>query len=119
GKAQPAVNREYILLDADQQRVNTLITLFRTDWGDPAVPHFDPALLQSSALVVSPSFGASKKNIVGNALAVLTQLIQSAQHTLQIEVEEIHENYPALEQLLIDAAARQVTVQVILPDKPT
>jgi phosphatidylserine/phosphatidylglycerophosphate/cardiolipin synthase-like enzyme len=56
---------------------------------------------------------------VGNALAVVTRLIQGAQHTLQIEMEEIHENYPAIEQQLVNAAAQQVTVQVILPDKPT
>ncbi len=117
---QAASNREYIVIDADPQRISTLMTLFTADW-DANAPRFDPALLQSSALVVSPSFVGGKNNVVGNALAVLQQLIQSAQQSILIEMEEIHENeqYRIIEKALIDAVAANVVVQLILPADPT
>jgi len=117
---QPASNREYIVIDSDPQRISTLMTLFTADW-DTNAPRFDPTLLQSSALVVSPSFAGGKNNVVGNALAVLQQLIQSAQRTIQIEMEEIHENeaYRIIEKALVDAVTANVVVQLILPADPT
>ena len=117
---QLASNREYIVIDADPQQISTLMTLFTADW-DANAPRFDPTLLQSSALVVSPSFAGGKNNVVGNALAVLQQLIQSAQQTIQIEMEEIHENeqFRIIEKALVDAVAAKVVVQLILPADPT
>lgn len=124
---QKAANREYMLIDTDPQRIAVLTAIFAADW-DANMPRFDHMLLQSSALVISPSFGGSKKNVVGNALSVLQQLIQSAQATIQIEMEEIHENpsYLIIEQALIQAAtpstqnpsAQPVGVQLILPEPP-
>lgn len=114
GNPYAARNREYIVIDEDAGRIATLKAIFSADW-DANVARFDASQLQSSALVISPS----AKN-QGNASAVVMQLLQQAQTSLMIEMEEIHESPSPgiIEQALADAVARNVQVQVILPDKP-
>lgn len=114
GNPYAARNREYIVIDEDPGRLSTLKAIFSADW-DANAPRFDASQLQSSALVVSPS-----ANNQGNASSIVMQLLQQAQSSLMIEMEEIHE-LPApgvIEQALMDAVARNVQVQVILPSNP-
>lgn len=114
GKPYAANNREYIVIDEDPGRVNTLKAIFSADW-DVSAPRFDATQLQASALVVSPS-----ANNQGNASAVVMQLLQQAQTSLMIEMEEIHESPSpgVIESALTNAVIRTGQVQVILPDKP-
>lgn len=114
GNPYAASNREYIVIDNDLGRVNTLKAVFSADW-DANAPRFDATQLQSSALVISPSV-----NNQGNATIIVLQMLQQAQTSLMIEMEEIHE-LPApgvIEQALTAAVMRKVQVQVILPAKP-
>src|SRR5207249_6197406 len=93
GRPQLAVNREYIVVDEDPARVKMLAALFVADW-DPTLPRFDASQLRSSALVVSPSEGGQ-----GNAHDVLLALLRSAQTSLLIEMEVVHEDYPDQEEI--------------------
>jgi phosphatidylserine/phosphatidylglycerophosphate/cardiolipin synthase-like enzyme len=90
-------NRDLGVVDRDRRDVAALRALFLADWrGRSAMPR-DPNL------PVSPS----------DARSLLTALIGSAQHTLDIYAEELQD--PAIVRALSAAARRGVRVRVILP----
>ncbi len=106
-------DRDYIVLDQDPHDVQTLKTIFTVDWsGQNWNSQQQPATagqLLPTNLIVSPY----------NAHNVLLSLIQSTQHTLQIECEEVsdssQETGPSdIEQTLLNLASR-VPLQLIVP----
>lgn len=90
-------NREYFVEDTDSTDVGQLETLFNSDWGRQT------AQLTDAHLVVSPI----------NSRPDFVALINSAQRNVRVEAEEMQD--PGVEDALIQAAKRGVTVQVILP----
>ena len=90
-------NREYDIVDTNQQDVLAVSAIFQADWNRTTASFSDPNL------VVSPV----------NSRNDLTNLINSAHHTLLIENEEMIDT--AIEQALANAAQHGVQVQVILP----
>ena len=114
--ARLATNREYILIDRDPQDIATLKTIFQADQSGTALT-FTPTI--PTRLVVSPF----------NARAALYNLITSAapHSLLQLESEELQDPPTdlygkaapqSIEQALVDAVKRGVTVQLILPIVP-
>ena len=90
-------NREYDIVDKNQQDVQAVIDIFNADWSRSSAQYNAPNL------VVSPD----------NSRNDFQSLINSAQKTLIIEAEEMQDR--EIEQGLINAAKRGVQVQVILP----
>ncbi len=90
-------NREYGIIDTNSQDVQAVTAIFNADWNHTA------AQFNDSNLVVSPV----------NSRSAFTSLINSAQHTLLIEAEEMNDS--AIEQALISAVKRGVQIEVILP----
>ena len=89
-------NREYGIIDTTPQDVQGAIAIFNADWNRTSVQVTDPNL------VVSPN----------NSRTMLTNLINSAKTSLILEEEEMQDS--SMEQALVNAAQRGVTVQVIL-----
>lgn len=90
-------NREFDIVDGDTRDVAAVRALFTADWNDrPYVPG-DPDLPLSPA----------------DARSLLTALIRSARHTLEVYGEELQDT--GMEQALAAAARRGVRVRVILP----
>ncbi len=90
-------NREYGIIDTNQQDVQAIAAIFIADWNHSTAQFNDPNL------VVSPI----------NSRNDFTTLINSAHSTLLIEAEEMNDS--AIEQALATAAQRGVQVEVILP----
>ena len=90
-------NREYDIVDTNQQDVQAVIAIFNADWNRTTAQFNDPNL------VVSPV----------NSRSDFTSLINSAHHTLLIEAEEMQDS--SIEQAIVSAAQRGVQIQVILP----
>jgi cardiolipin synthase A/B len=89
-------NREYGIIDTIPQDVEGTIAIFNADWNRTSVQITDPNL------VVSPN----------NSRTMLTNLINSAKISLILEEEEMLDS--SMEQALVNAERRGVTVQVIL-----
>ena len=90
-------NREYGIIDTNQQEVQAIDAIFIADWNHSSAQFNDPNL------VVSPI----------NSRNDFTTLINSAHSTLLIEAEEMNDS--AIEQALANAAQHGVQVEVILP----
>lgn len=90
-------NREYGIIDSNQQDVQAVMTIFTADWNHTA------AQFNDANLVVSPV----------NSRSAFMGIISSAQHTLLIEAEEMNDS--AIEQALVSAARRGVQIEIILP----
>jgi cardiolipin synthase A/B len=90
-------NREYGIIDTNQQDVQAIDAIFIADWNHSSAQFNDPNL------VVSPI----------NSRNDFTTLINSAHSTLLIEAEEMNDS--AIEQALANAAQHGVQVEVILP----
>src|SRR2546423_13222713 len=90
-------NREFDVIDRDAPDVAALRALFSADWNDRPYAPRDPNL------PVSPT----------DARALLTALIGSARHTLDVYAEELQDS--GMERALAAAARRGVPVRVILP----
>jgi phosphatidylserine/phosphatidylglycerophosphate/cardiolipin synthase-like enzyme len=90
-------NREFDVVDHDARDVATLRALFSADWNDRPYAPGDPNL------PVSPA----------DARPLLTALIRSARHTLDVYAEELQDTN--MERALAAAARRGVRVRVILP----
>lgn len=109
-------NREYVIANYNPQDIATLTAIFHADQ-NATIPPFTPT--NPTRLVVSPF----------NARSSLYALITSAapHSVLQIESEELQDppldlygnpEVQSLEQALVDAVQRDVTVQVIIPEIP-
>ena len=96
-KYSDATNREYDIIDTNSQDVQAVTAIFNADW------NCGTAQFNDSNLVVSPI----------NSHDDFTTFINSAQHTLIIEAEEMQDS--GIEQAIISAARRGVQVEVILP----
>ncbi|GAC1567761.1 MAG: cardiolipin synthase [Ktedonobacteraceae bacterium] len=90
-------NREYGIIDTNPQDVQAVTAIFNADWNHTNAHFNDPNL------VVSPI----------NSRSDFTALINSAQHTLLIEAEEMNDS--SIEQALVNVARRGVQIEVILP----
>ena len=90
-------NREYGIIDTNQQDVLATEEIFMADWNHTNAQFNDPNL------VVSPI----------NSRIDFTTLINSAHSTLLIEAEEMNDS--DIEQALANAAQHGVQVEVILP----
>ena len=88
-------NREYGLIDTNPDHIAEVVRVFEADWNRQ-----DPAL-DNPLLVWSPI----------NARAELLELIDSAQSSIDLEQSSMLD--PEIEQHLIDAARRGVTVRYI------
>jgi phosphatidylserine/phosphatidylglycerophosphate/cardiolipin synthase-like enzyme len=97
GVSKSTKNREYGVIDSNQQEVQGVIDIFNADWNRTNVQLSDPNL------VVSPI----------NSRKDFESLIGSAHKTLLIEAEEMQDN--DIEQALVSAEKRGAQVQVILP----
>lgn len=98
GSGSGAKNREYGIISSNAEDVQAVLTIFQADW-DRTTPQYD-----NPNLVVSPI----------NSRQALTDLMNSAQETLYIEAEYMHDE--GMAQVIADVAARGVDVQLILPD---
>jgi phosphatidylserine/phosphatidylglycerophosphate/cardiolipin synthase-like enzyme len=94
-------NREYGIIDTNQQDVQAITAIFVADWNHTTAQFNDPNL------VVSPI----------NSRNDFTSLIEHAHTTLLIEAEEMNDS--AIEQSVVKAAQRGVQVEVILPTANT
>jgi phosphatidylserine/phosphatidylglycerophosphate/cardiolipin synthase-like enzyme len=90
-------NREFDVVDHDARDVAALRALFSADWNDRPYAPRDPNL------PVSPT----------DARPLLTALMGSARHTLDVYAEELQDR--GMERALAAAARRGVRVRVILP----
>jgi cardiolipin synthase A/B len=97
GGSSSTKNREYDIIDNNQQDTQGVIDIFNADWNRTSAQYNAPNL------VVSPD----------NSRNDFKSLIDSAQKTLSIEAEEMQDS--EIEQALISAAKRDVQVQAILP----
>jgi cardiolipin synthase A/B len=91
-------NREYGIIDTNPQDVQGVTAIFNADWNRSTLSQ-----VSDLNLVVSPI----------NSRSDLTTFINSAQHSLVIEAEELQDN--GIIQAIAATAQRGVTVQVILP----
>ncbi len=90
-------NREYGIIDTNQQDVQAVTAIFNADWNHATAQFADPNL------VVSPI----------NSRNAFNTLISNAHHTLLVEAEEMNDS--DIEQALANAAQHGVQVEVILP----
>jgi cardiolipin synthase A/B len=90
-------NREYGIIDTNQQDVQATAAIFIADWNHSTAQFNDPNL------IVSPI----------NSRNDFTTLINSAHSTLLIEAEEMNDS--DIEQALVNVAQHGVQVEVILP----
>ncbi len=97
GGSSQTQNREYGIVDTNQQDVQGVINIFNADWNHSNAQVNDPNL------VVSPE----------NSRQDFISLINAAHRSLAIEAEEMQDD--EVEQALVSAAKRGVQVQVILP----
>lgn len=89
-------NREYLVVDSNQQDVQALENLFDADWNRQS------ATITDDRLVVSPV----------NSRADFLALIDSARQGVDLEAEELQDS--GIEDALIRAARRGATVRVVM-----
>ncbi len=98
-------NREYILCDSDPADIALLKAVFLADQAGRPLP----AIPRTSNLVISDV----------NAIAIIPALLQSAKHSLAIQIEYLNDppghGTLDLKQILLQAAHQGVDVQVMLP----
>ncbi|HEU5380384.1 MAG TPA: phospholipase D-like domain-containing protein [Ktedonobacteraceae bacterium] len=97
GGSSSTTNREYGIIDTESTDVTAVLSIFNADWNRASYT------LTDSDLVLSPV----------NSHSDFIALINKAQSTLKIEAEEMQDS--AVEQAIVNAEARGVNVQVILP----
>jgi cardiolipin synthase A/B len=97
GGSSSTRNREYDIVDKNQEDVQGVLDIFNADWNRTSARYDAPNL------VVSPD----------NSRNAFKSLINSTHKRLIIEAEEMQDM--EIEQALISAARRGVQVQVILP----
>jgi phosphatidylserine/phosphatidylglycerophosphate/cardiolipin synthase-like enzyme len=97
GGSSSTRNREYDIVDKNQEDVQGILNIFNADWNRTSARYNAPNL------VVSPD----------NSRNSFKSLINNAQKVLIIEAEEMQDR--EIEQALINTARRGVQVQVILP----
>ncbi|MCI0474950.1 MAG: phospholipase D-like domain-containing protein [Anaerolineales bacterium] len=95
-RAAFTANREYGIVDARPDDVAEIVSVFEADWKRVAPTLANPNLVWSPI----------------NARARLTALIDGAQQSLDIQTEEMQDR--AIEDRLIAAAQRGVTVRVVM-----
>jgi phosphatidylserine/phosphatidylglycerophosphate/cardiolipin synthase-like enzyme len=88
-------NREYLVVDTNQEDVQALENLFDADWKRQAAEISDPHL------VVSPT----------NSRSDFLALIESAQQAVDLEAEELQDS--GVEDALVRAAQRGVAVRIV------
>jgi cardiolipin synthase len=88
-------NREYLVVDTNQQDVQALESLFEADW------QRQPAEISDPHLVVSPT----------NSRSRFLALIATAQQGVDLEAEELQDS--GVEDALVQAARRGVAVRVV------
>jgi cardiolipin synthase A/B len=98
GGSSSTKNREYGIIDANSADVQTALGVFNADWNRSSYT------LTDDNIVLSPV----------NSRSDFTDLINSAQNSLEIEAEEMADS--SIEQAIVNAEARGVKVQVILPN---
>lgn len=97
GGSRSAVNRDYGVIDRDPADVAEAAAVFAADWARTALRQTDPNL------VISPV----------DARAKLSALLASARTELLLEDEELLD--PQMNDALMTATRRGVTVEVVLP----
>jgi cardiolipin synthase A/B len=97
GGSSSSTNREYGIIDNNQEDVQAVVSIFNADWNRST------AQFNDSNLVVSPV----------NSRNDFISLITNAHQSLLIEAEEMQDS--SIERALVNAAGRGVQVQVILP----
>lgn len=97
GNSKYTLNREYGIIDSNEQDVRTVQDIFTADWNR------QPAKINNPRLVVSPV----------NSLSTFLSLIHSAKKSIMIEAEEMQDSQ--VEQALTIAAHHGVQIRVILP----
>ncbi|QBD78311.1 hypothetical protein EPA93_20830 [Ktedonosporobacter rubrisoli] len=97
GGSRSTTNREYGIIDTNQQDVQAVVAIFQADW-NRTTAHFN-----DSNLVVSPI----------NSRSTFESLINGAHKSLLIEAEEMQDQ--DIEQAIVNAAKHGVQVQVIMP----
>jgi len=99
GGSSSTTNREYGIIDSNAAEVKEALAVFNADWNRTSYTKATDA-----NIVLSPL----------NSRSDFTALINSAQTSLKIEAEEMSDS--SIEQAIVNAEARGVTVQVILPN---
>jgi cardiolipin synthase A/B len=97
GGSSSTTNREYGIVDTESTDVKAVLGIFNADWNRASYT------LTDSDLVLSPV----------NSRSDFVALINQAQSSLKIEAEEMQDT--SIEQAIVSAEARGVSVQVILP----
>ncbi|HEY5005382.1 MAG TPA: phospholipase D-like domain-containing protein, partial [Ktedonobacteraceae bacterium] len=97
GGSSSTKNREYGIIDTETTDVKTVLGIFNADWKRASYT------LTDDDIVLSPV----------NSRSDFVALINTAQSSLKIEAEEMQDS--SVEQAIVNAQARGVTVQVILP----
>lgn len=97
GGSSSTTNREYGMIDTESTDVAAVLGIFTADWNRSSFT------LTDNDLVLSPV----------NSRSDFTALINMAQSSLKIEAEEMQDS--SIEQAIVNARSRGVTVQVILP----
>ena len=98
GGSSSTTNREYGIIDSSATDVKTVLAVFNADWARSSYPS-----VSDSDIVLSPV----------NSRSDFTALINKAKSSLLIEAEEMQDS--SVEQAIVNAEARGVAVQVILP----
>jgi cardiolipin synthase A/B len=101
GGSSSTTNREYGIIDSQSAEVKAALGVFNADWNRSSYT------LTDTNIVLSPV----------NSLSDFLALINSAQSSLKIEAEEMDNS--SVESAIVNAEARGVTVQVILPNGST
>lgn len=101
GGSSSTTNREYGIIDTESTDVAAVLAIFNADWSRASYT------LSDTDLVLSPV----------NSRSDFTALINKAQTSLKIEAEEMQDT--SVEQAIVNAEARGVNVQVILPSDDT
>lgn len=97
GGSSSTTNREYGIIDTESTDVAAFLGIFNADWNRTSYT------LSDNDLVLSPV----------NSRSDFVALINQAQTSLKIEAEEMQDSN--VEQAIVNAQARGVNVQVILP----
>lgn len=97
GGSSSTTNREYGIVDTESTDVAAVLGIFTADWNRSSYT------LTDNDLVLSPV----------NSRSDFVALINKAQSSLKIEAEEMQDS--GVEQAIVNARSRGVTVQVILP----
>lgn len=97
GGSSSAKDRDYLITDTNNADVQECINIFNADWNHTTPQVSDPTL------VVSPV----------NSRTKLMDIIQSAKQSLHLEEEEMDDTQ--IEQALIAAAGRGVSVELVVP----